>query len=63
MGNLLDRKGLKATYKQSIKWYINFILSIELIKVEFSLWDDLKGTFQVLVRQRILPDKGLALEK
>jgi len=39
-----------------------FILSSELVKVEFPRWDDLKLTFQVLARQTILPDEGLALE-
>ena len=39
-----------------------FILSSELVKVEFPRWGDFKATFQVLARQTILPDEGLALE-
>lgn len=39
-----------------------FILSSELIKVEFPRLGDFKATFQVLARQTILPDEGLALE-
>ena len=37
---------LKATYMQSIKGYMNLVLSSELIKVEFSWWDDQKAPFQ-----------------
>ena len=39
---------------------MNFIPSSKLIKFKFPWWD--KGTFEVLAHQRILPDKGLALE-
>ena len=41
---------------------MNFISSSKLIKFEFPWWDNLKGPFEVLAHQRILPDKGLALE-
>ena len=31
---------------QSIKRYMNFVLTSELTKVEFSWWDDQKAPFQ-----------------
>ena len=40
-------KGSLQVCKQSSKWYMDFILSSVLIKVEFPRWDDLKEMFQV----------------